>query len=181
MYLIKFINHEPIVTEETLLVPKFKAIHTEYKEESVKIFTYIFFMYGYLSDFNDIVDVDERRRTVINEVFNGEDIEECEIMKPAIELFKLLQDTPSMRLIYSGRVAMHKVEAFLNNVDLTEMDKNGKPMYSPKMIADIVGNLHKITLALSELEAQVKRELDESSRIRGGGELNPLEVPDDEH
>ena len=180
MHLISYKNHEPVVSAETLLVPKFKKLHKKYGKDSIKTFSYIFFVYGYLSDFNDIVDLDARKETVYKEVFAGEVITESEEMVEAIKLFQLLQDTPSMRLVYSGRVAMNKVEKFLNDVDLTLMDNNGKPIYSPKMIADIVANLHKITTALSELEAQVKRELDESSRIRGGGELNPFENPDDE-
>ena len=169
MKLIEFKNFEPNITEEALLIPVFKKIHKKYKEKAYDYFTYVFFMYDFRSDFSDIVYMDDRRAMVMQNVLPGREIEDSKELTAMINLYVEMQNTPSMRLVYSARNAMNKIEKFLNDVDLTLMDSNGKPIYSVKMIADVVGGLSKMTSALNELEATVKREMDEGSRIRGGG------------
>ena len=170
MKLFEFHNFEPQITEEALLIPAFKIIHDTYKESANDYFTYLFFMIDFRSDFEDIVDENEREVMVLSNVLPGKTIEKGALIDNATALYKKMQNTASMRLVHSARRAMYKIETFLNDVDLNLMDQNGKPIYSVKMIADVVGGLSKMTTALNELEATVKREMDQGSRIRGGGQ-----------
>jgi len=178
MKLFEFKNFEPIVTEEAMLIPAFKKIKKMYKEDYMNYFIYVFFMYDYRSDFNDIVDEREREQMVMQNVLPGRKIEKTKELQKVIDIYKQMQQTPSMRLVHSARKAMNKIENFLNDVDLTMVDQNDKPIYSVKMIADVVGGLSKMTSALNELESTVKREMDEGSRIRGGGEKGFFEDAD---
>jgi len=170
MNIIEFKNFEPLITEEAMLIPSFKKIKTLYKKAYMDYFTYVFFMFDFRSDFNDITDIHEREKMVMANVLPGKKIEKSKELNKMISVYKTMQSTPSMRLVDSARVAMNKIETFLNDVDLTLTDQNGKPIYNVKLIADVVGGLSKMTTALNELEATVKREMDEGSRIRGGGD-----------
>jgi hypothetical protein len=177
MKLFEFRNFEPIATEEVVLIPAFAALIKKFPDTYIDYFTYIFFMYDYRSDFNDIVDIGMRHKMVMENVLPGKSIENSVALGKAIEVYDLMQISPSMRLVISARIAMSKIETFLNDVDLTLLDGNDKPIYNVKQIADVVGNLSKMTTALNDLESTVKREMDEGSRIRGGGNKGFFEDP----
>lgn len=173
MNLFEFKNHDVFITDEVRLIPAFKAVYDKYTEDEIEQaiteFKFIFFMTDYRSDFESIVNIDEREEMVLSAVVAGSPFIKDEITAEAISRYDTTQSTPSMRLVKAGRTSMSKIETFLNDVDLTLMDGNGKPIYSIKMVADVIGSLSKMTTALNELEATVKREMDEGSRIRGGG------------
>ena len=170
MNLFEFKNFEPMIAEEAMLIPAFKAIQKKYMDDAYDYYTYAFFMYDFRSDFGDIVSEPERHTMVMQNVLPGKTIEKSKELARMVKLYREMQNTPSMRLVMSARTAIFKIESFLNNVDLELTDGNGKPIYNVKMIADVVGGLSKMTSALNDLEATVKRELNEGSRTRGRGE-----------
>jgi hypothetical protein len=53
-------------------------------------------------------------------------------------------------------------------VDLNERDINGKPIFKTKDVISEISNLHKVHEELQILEANVKKEIAETSFIRGG-------------
>ena len=81
-------------------------------------------------------------------------------------------DTPSILLLKSARNSVKKLERYFDDIDLTLLDDNGKPIYSAK---DLVANLAKVgdvVQGLSKLEELVKREEQEKASTRGGVEVN---------
>ena len=60
------------------------------------------------------------------------------------------------------------MDYFNNIVDFGLRKEDGSPIYKTKDVIAEISNLHKVHEELTILEAQVKKELQESSTIRGG-------------
>ena len=76
-----------------------------------------------------------------------------------------------MRLLMSARHSIENVIYYLNNIDLNERDPvTNKPLFKTKdLIAEIKGS-SEIIAALKDLEAQVKKDLEQDTGLRGGTE-----------
>ena len=173
MKIFKFIDYDLTLEEEVFAIPVFKDILDKYDNfhDAMLEFKYIFFMTDYRSDFDDILDINERRHKVLKDVI-GKDVEKLKLdslTDKAIEFYKERQMTTSLHLLNDARLAVQKVQDYLVNVDLELTDAQGKPIYDIKKLTDTIAAAPKLVSALSDLEEKVKREMDESSRIRGGG------------
>ena len=60
------------------------------------------------------------------------------------------------------------IDYFNTVVDLSERDANGKPVFKTKDIIAEISSLSKVHEELKILEGQVKKEMMETSSIRGG-------------
>ena len=93
-------------------------------------------------------------------------------VKSACVRYTNLMETHYTRLLKAARKSVNKLEQYFEDIDLTLMDDNGKPIFNAK---DLVANLAKVSdvvIGLSKLEDLVKREDQERANTRGGVELN---------
>lgn len=132
-------------------------------------FTYIYLAICWKSPYSDF---SERERH--QEALNDSGITEEEFNNPefraACRKYRQIQE--SNRSIKMLQAAQNTVDNFIDYfntvVDLSERDANGKPVFKTKDIISEISSLSKVHEELKILEGQVKKEMMETTSIRGG-------------
>jgi len=99
-------------------------------------------------------------------------------MLNAIERYKKLQETVSVRLLRSAKKAAERLATYFDRVDFEMLDKLGKPIYSARDVSSNLKEIGSIVKSLGVLEEQVKKEQASSGKVRGGGDIGDYEIPD---
>lgn len=89
-----------------------------------------------------------------------------------VKKYKELTETSAVKLLKAARSSIGKLERYFQDIDLTLMDDNGKPIYAAK---DLVANLTKmgdVVSGLTKLEDVVKKDQQAASINRGGVVVN---------
>jgi|7_EtaG_2_1085326.scaffolds.fasta_scaffold17035_3 hypothetical protein len=174
--LLEISNHIVIPSPYVLVIKEFKKLYkrdrSKGKETAVKELAYVYFICSHNSPYA-IYDKEEKDIKIKSSIF-GEDSKwkADSFVKGACDKYTSLMDTPSILLLKSARNSVKKLERYFDDIDLTLLDDNGKPIYSAK---DLVANLAKVgdvVQGLSKLEELVKREEQEKASTRGGVEVN---------
>ena len=132
-------------------------------------FTYIWLALDWKSPYSDYPEQERHK-----EALNDSGITEQEFNNPefraACRKYRQLQE--SNRSIKMLQAAQNTVDNFIDYfntvVDLSERDANGKPVFKTKDIIAEISSLSKVHEELKILEGQVKKEMMETSSIRGG-------------
>jgi hypothetical protein len=130
----------------------------------------------YKSDFSEMLDGEEKL-SLIKSVIIGIDPkwEPDETFKEACEFYKSRQDTHATLLLEDARHAIQSVRTFLREINMME-EVGGRPKHDIKKVIDSLGQLHKVTESLFELEAQVKKQIQQKDdTMRGGKEKSMFE------
>ena len=98
-------------------------------------------------------------------------------VEEAIEKYKDLQATPSMRLLEASVRTIHNLTNYLENVDLQERDKNGKPIYKPADVTTSLKSIGGIVESLTKVRQQVEREQTSKGALRGQRQKGNREDP----
>ena len=174
--LLEISNHLAIPSPYALIIKEFKKLFnrdkSKGKEKAVKELAYIYFKCNHNSPYS-IYDEEEKEIKIKESIFGKESKWKPDAdVKAACDRYIKLLDTHSIRLLKSARKSVKKLERYFDDIDLTILDDNGKPIYSAK---DLVANLAKVgdvVIGLSKLEELVKKEDQERATTRGGVELN---------
>lgn len=166
---------------DVLAIPAIKKIwvrdKTEEKETALKELSYIVFLCDFHSPYRDIREF-EKESLIIKDVFKSKWTPD-NLVKEAVETYKKLQETPSMRLLNTARSTLDKLSGYFEQIDFSEMDVLGKPVYSAIDLTRNLKEVGNIVKSLVNLERQVRLELEEHS-VRGGSEIMLLEDPDED-
>lgn len=171
MKLVKIENYRLSVEDELLLLTPFKALYkadkTKDKSKFMDFLTILYYVYDPRSDYSYIVNESERLKEVCET--NGFDLpkfskseEEC------IELYKKLTTTISAELLRSTKIAISKVQEFLENLDMYATDDKGKPLYSISTVTSAIKQIPSLVKEVTEAEKMVAKEIQEQGRARGG-------------
>lgn len=133
-------------------------------------FKYIYLALHWLSPYRDLYEQERHQEALTDSQLTEEEFNDP-VFREACRKFRDLQN--SHRSIKLLQAAQHTVDNFIeyfnNVVDLAAVDTNtGKPIYKTKDVISEISSLHKVHEELVILEAQVKKEISESSSIRGG-------------
>ena len=90
--------------------------------------------------------------------------------RAACRKFKELQESNRrIRLLKASQNTVDKFVDYFNNIDVEERDlQTGKPIWKVETIIKELTSLHKVHEELVTLEVQVKKDISEVSKIRGG-------------
>lgn len=132
-------------------------------------FAYIWLAIDWKSPYSDYPEQERHK-----EALNDSGITEEEFSNPefraACRKYRQLQE--SNRSIKMLQAAQNTVDNFIDYfntvVDLSERDANGKPVFKTKDIISEISSLSKVHEELKILEGQVKKEMMETTSIRGG-------------
>jgi len=69
--------------------------------------------------------------------------------------------------LQDNRVAIDKIREFLRNVDLTQVDDKGKPVYSINQVTATIKMVPELAAANRKAEKDLAKEMEENSRARG--------------
>lgn len=92
------------------------------------------------------------------------------IFRAACRKYRAIQESnKSLQLLNAAREMVDKITEYFKMTDPLERDvTTGKPIYKVKDIQTEMQNLTKVHETMVQLEAQVKKELETQSQLRGG-------------
>ena len=175
------IDRNKIVPDATVLaVPSIKKLwdrdKSDAKETGFKEISYIVFLCDFHSPYRDIHE-SKRSGYIIQDLFPKNWKPDKAILS-AVKTYKELQETPSMRLLYTAVRNLDKLSDYFDSIDFAEEDSMGKPKYSALDLTRNLKEVGNIVKSLSNLKNQVRLELENQS-IRGDSEIGMLEDPDE--
>ena len=178
MRLVKINNYRLEVEDELLLLKPFKDLYKSDKSKDKSKFmdflTIVYYTYDPRSDYNYIVYEDERLIEVCES--NGLEVPKFTSKElECIELYKKLTTTLSAELLKSTKIAISKVQQFLETVDMNERDDKGKAVHSISTITSAVKQIPALVKEVTEAEKMVTKEIEESGRARGGNNKKLME------
>lgn len=134
-------------------------------------FTYIYLAQDWSSPYIDFPER-ERHELALKDANMTEEEFNDPTFREMCRKYKALQDeTRSIKLLKAAQATVDKFINYFHNLDPEERDENtGKPIFKVKDIMSEIASLSKVQEELNSLEVMVKKELSETSSIRGGYE-----------
>lgn len=178
MKLVRINDYKLEVEDELLLLKPFKELYkadkTKDKSKFFDFLTIVYYTYDPRSDYNYITNEEERLKEVC--ASNGLSVPSYTVKElECIELYKQLTTTISSSLLKSTRIAIGKVQEFLENLDMYATDNNGKPIYSINTVTSAVKQIPALVKEVVEAEKMVTKEIEEVGRARGGNNKKLME------
>lgn len=132
-------------------------------------FTYIWLAIDWESFYKDYTEQEKHTESLKDAKLTEEEWNDP-IFRAACRKYEQLQN--SSRSIRILKASQHMVDEFIDyftNIDPQERDDNtGKPIWKVKDIQAELSNIPKVLDELKQVESQVKSEMEEQSKLRGG-------------
>lgn len=178
MKLFKYEGYKITISEEALLLKPFKEIwqrdKSKNKDKALQELGYIYFMSDPRSDYQYLVDEEERSKAIKE----GEGIPNSwnpdKAVLDAITFYKSFKPTSAL-LLEDTRFAVDKLRKLLREIDLTQTDDKGKPIYTLNTITATIKQIPSLVKDLDEAEKTLSKEIMESSKVRGSQEKSMYE------
>lgn len=126
------------------------------------------------SDYQYLVDEEERSKSIKE----GEGIPNSwnpdKVVLDAITFYKSFKPTSAL-LLEDTRFAVDKLRKLLREIDLTQTDDKGKPIYTLNTITATIKQIPSLVKDLDEAEKTLSKEIMESSKVRGSQEKSMYE------
>lgn len=178
MKLFKYEGYKLHISEEAFVLKPFKEIwnrdKTKNKDKALQELGYIYFMCDPRSDYQYIVDEEDRAKAIKE----GEGIDSK--WKPdnkvieAMKFYKTFKPVSAL-LLEDTRIAVDKLRQLLRNIDLTEVDDKGKPIYTLNTVTATIKQIPSLVKDLDEAEKAIAKEIMESDKVRGAQEKSMYE------
>ena len=132
-------------------------------------FTYIWLALDWKSPYSDYPEQERHQEALKDAKMTEEEFNNPEF-RAACRKYRELQDSNrSIRMLHAAESTVDSfIDYFENVVDLAERDINGKPAFKTKDIIAEISSLSTVYEELKTLEGQVKKEMMETTNIRGG-------------
>ena len=178
MRLLKYEGYKVTIAPETLTLVPFKKIwnrdRTASKDRALSEISYIYFMIDPRSDYQYLVDEDERSKAIIEDTGMPSNWKPDKLMKEAMELYGKFKPTAAL-LLEDTRYAVEKLRKLLRSIDLEEKDDKGKPVYTLNTITATIKQVPSLAKDLDEAEKALANEMRNSGKMRGQGEKTIME------
>lgn len=175
MEILKLINNDITIDPHVLNIKQFADIWnsdtSKDKKEAKKKLSCIYFFCKPNSIYSRY-DPKEREEEIAKDVL--ENTKFTKDIKEGIEKYNTFK-TVNELLLESQLSALNKSVAYYDNVDYTERDDKGKPVYIIKEVHASIKESKGITATIKDLIEQLKKEQESTSTIRGGAELGMFE------
>lgn len=132
-----------------------------------KEFTYIYLVLDFKSPYFKSPIKDRQDAALIDSGLTEKDLKD-EDFAAAFKKYEELQDAdPILTSIKVAYRTLYKFQVYLDNIDFTEVDVDGKPIHKAKDILDSIKQISVMRTTLQELEQTHKTDLAAQSKIRG--------------
>lgn len=143
----------------------------EYGLRAFREFTYIWLAIDWKSIYSDYSEQERHQEALRDAQITEEEFNNPEFRAACRKYRQIQESNRSVKLLQSAQNTIDKFIDYFNNVDPEERDpQTGKPVFKVKDIMAELSSLSKVHDELITLESMVKKELSESSQIRGGAE-----------
>lgn len=141
-----------------------------------KEFTYIFLMLDFKSPYFRYLEKDKHEAALADSELSLDNLKNPEFVN-AFNKYQEIQDADEiLLLIKTAQRTLYKTRVFLDNIDYSEVDDMGRPIYKPKDVMADINSISAMRKNLIALEEEHKSSLGETSNVRGGVELGFDEV-----
>ena len=168
-------------TPEIILVKEFSELMKDerniceddktgkHKLRAFREFTYIYLALDWQSPYADFAERERHELSLQDARMTEEEFNNPEF-RAACRKFKEMQnETRSIKLLRAAQETIDKFMDYFHNIDPEERDPlTGKPIFKVKDIMAEISSLSKVQQELQTLESMVKKEISESSQLRGG-------------
>lgn len=136
-----------------------------------KEFTYIYLVLDFKSPYFKSPIKDRQDAALIDSGLTEDNLKD-ETFIEAFNKYEELQNAdPILTSIKVAYRTLYKYQVYLDNIDFTEVDVDGKPIHKAKDILASIGEISKMRTQLQELEQMHKTDLAAQSKLRGDVEL----------
>lgn len=171
MKLFKYESYKVVISEEALALKPFKQIwnrdRTANKDRAISELAYIYFMEDPASDYQYLVDSDERSEAIIEGEGLPANWKPDKVVKEAMNFYSSFKTTSALILEDTRKVAENLRKA-LPTLDITEEDDKGRPKHTIASITKAIRELNILIKELAETERIISKEMAENNgRVRG--------------
>ena len=132
-------------------------------------FTYIWLALDWKSPYSDYSEQERHREALNDSGITEEEFNNPEFRAACRKYRQLQESNRSIKMLQAAQNTVDNFIDYFNTVvDLSERDANGKPVFRTKDIISEISSLSKVHEELKILEGQVKKEMMETTSIRGG-------------
>lgn len=173
MRLIKYEGYNITIEPVALSLKPFKAIwmrdKSKDKNRAITELSYVYFMEDPRSDYQYIVDREERSKSIKEGEGLRPNWEPDTTVKEAMKLYASFKTTSAL-LLEDTRVAVDKLRQLLRDIDLTKEDDKGKPVYTLNTVTATIKQIPSLIKDLDEAERALVKELAQNDKVRGAQE-----------
>jgi len=163
MNLFDIVNNNVEFSPQALSIKYFKVVWDKDKKKdklkAIKELSYIYYMADERSDYQYLLDEDERSGQIIEDLDMGSGWKAESYINEAIAYYVRASTTTSTLLLSSTRNVIQKISKFLDNINMEERDeRTKKPIHDISKITASVEKIPKLVKALSEIEKEIIKE-----------------------
>jgi len=179
MKLFKYEGYKVVISEEAFGLKVFRQIwnrdRSVHKDKAIMELSYIYFMEDPRSDYQYIIDKEERSKAIIEGEGLSDKWKPDKVVIEAIEFYSSFKSTSAL-LLEDTRIAINKVRQFLKTVDLKAVDDKGKPIYTINSITSTIKMIPQLIKDLDDAEKAIKADMQNNlGKVRGQKEKSLLE------
>lgn len=138
--------------------------------------TYIFLMLDFKSPYFRYLEKDKHEAALADSGLNHSDLKDPEFVNAFLKYQEIQDADEILLLIKTAQRTLYKTRVFLDNIDYSEVDDMGRPIYKPKDVMADINSISAMRKNLIALEEEHKSSLGATSNVRGGVELGFDEV-----
>lgn len=172
--IFKIIDNKPRIEPEGIHIPELMQVwyndKTKHKKSAQASFAYIYHMTNPAAMYanypehikEDIIITDIKR------VYNvGDRWKPTEATKIALEKYRSMIETPTMRLLRSATRGIDKLASYFDSINF-DRGEDGMPIDDPKKFVDTVKQLKTVASEIKQLREDVKKEMvEEEEHVYG--------------
>lgn len=178
MKLFKYEGYKIVISEEAFALKPFRMIwnrdRTISKDKAIMELGYIYFMEDPRSDYQYIIDRDERSLAIIESEGLPSSWKPDKVIIEAMEFYSSFKPTSAL-LLEDTRYAVDKVRKLLRDIDLEAEDDRGRPVYTIDKILAAIKQVPALVKDLDEAEKALASEMKLGGKMRGQGEKTIME------
>ena len=173
MKLFKYEGYKVVISEEAFALKVFRQIwnrdRSVNKDKAIMEMGYVYFMVDPRSDYQYLVDEDERSKAIIEGEGLPNNWKPDKIVTEAMEFYSRFKPTAAL-LLEDTRYAVDKLRKLLREIDLNQLDDKGKPIYTLNSITATIKQVPSLAKDLDEAEKALASEMRSEGKMRGSGE-----------
>ena len=179
MKLFRYEGYKVVISEEAFALKVFRQIwnrdRSVNKDKAIMELGYVYFMTDPRSDYQYIVDEDERSKAIIEGEGLPSNWKPDKLIIEAMTFYEGMKSTSAL-LLEDTRVAIDKVRKFLKEVNLEDTDDKGRPIYTINSITSTIKMIPQLIKDLDDAEKAIKADMQNTSgKVRGQKEKSLLE------
>ena len=159
-----------VIEPEALLLKPFKQIwqrdRSQNKDKAMMELGFIYFFCDPRSDYQYLTDEEQRKQAIKEGEGLSEKWEPDKVVLDAMEFYNSFKPTSAL-LLEDTRFAVDKLRKLLREIDLTQTDDKGKPIYTLNTITATIKQVPSLVKDLDEAERSIAKEIAQSDKVRG--------------